>query len=85
MDAEIASYRAAGDEHFAARAADLEDIRDRVLGHLTPGAAGPVIPAGSVVVAADLAYQRSVPPAVNEAASTAMLAGHAGIRVIERR
>src|SRR5277367_4295647 len=58
MDAEIASYRAAGDEHFAARAADLEDIRDRVLGHLTPGAAGPVIPAGSVVVAADLPISR---------------------------
>ena len=42
MDAEIAGYRAAGDDHFAARTADLEDIRDRVLGHLTPGAAGPV-------------------------------------------
>ena len=58
MDAEIAGYRAAGDDHFAARTADLEDIRDRVLGHLTPGAAGPVIPAGSVVVAADLPISR---------------------------
>jgi phosphoenolpyruvate-protein phosphotransferase (PTS system enzyme I) len=58
MDAEIAGYRDAGDDHFAARAADLEDIRDRVLGHLTPGAAGPVIPAGSVVVAADLPISR---------------------------
>jgi phosphotransferase system enzyme I (PtsI) len=58
MDAEIAGYRDAGDDHFAARTADLEDIRDRVLGHLTPGAAGPVIPAGSVVVAADLPISR---------------------------
>ena len=58
MDAEIAGYRAAGDDHFAARTADLEDIRDRVLGHLTQGAAGPVIPAGSVVVAADLPISR---------------------------
>jgi phosphotransferase system enzyme I (PtsI) len=58
MDAEIAGYRAAGDDHFAARTADLEDIRDRVLGHLTPGAAGPVIPAGSVVVASDLPISR---------------------------
>jgi phosphotransferase system enzyme I (PtsI) len=57
MDAEIAGYRAAGDDHFAARTADLEDIRDRVLGHLVPGA-GPVIPAGSVVVAADLSISR---------------------------
>jgi phosphoenolpyruvate-protein phosphotransferase (PTS system enzyme I) len=58
MDAEIAVYRDAGDDHFAARTADLEDIRDRVLGHLTPGAASPIIPAGSVVVAADLPISR---------------------------
>jgi len=58
MDAEIGGYRDAGDDHFAARTADLEDIRDRVLGHLTPGAASPVIPAGSVVVAADLPISR---------------------------
>jgi phosphoenolpyruvate-protein phosphotransferase (PTS system enzyme I) len=57
MDVEIDGYRA-GDEHFAARTADLEDIRDRVLGHLTPGAASPIIPAGSVVVAADLPISR---------------------------
>ena len=35
---EIAGYRDAGDDHFSARTADLEDIRDRVLGHLEPGA-----------------------------------------------
>src|ERR1700728_3737535 len=32
MDAEIDGYRAAGDDHFVARTADLEAIRDRVLG-----------------------------------------------------
>ena len=58
MDAEIAGYRDAGDDHFAARTADLEDIRDRVLGHLAPGGAGPAIPAGSVVAAADLPISR---------------------------
>jgi phosphotransferase system enzyme I (PtsI) len=58
MEAEIAGYRDAGDEHFAARAADLEDIRDRVLGHLEPGAAGPAVPDGAVVVAADLPVSR---------------------------
>src|SRR5271165_5178699 len=32
MEVEIAGYRKAGDDHFSARTADLEDIRDRVLG-----------------------------------------------------
>jgi phosphoenolpyruvate-protein phosphotransferase (PTS system enzyme I) len=58
MAVEIAGYRAAEDDHFAARTADLEDIRDRVLGHLTPDAPIPVIPAGSVVVATDLPISR---------------------------
>ena len=58
MEVEIAGYRDAGDDHFSARTADLEDIRDRVLGHLEPGAPGAVIPDGSVVVAADLPISR---------------------------
>ena len=58
MEVEIAGYRDAGDDHFSARTADLEDIRDRVLGHLEPGAASAVIPDGSVVVAADLPISR---------------------------
>ncbi len=31
LDAQIADYRAAGDEYFRARSADLVDLRDRVL------------------------------------------------------
>jgi phosphoenolpyruvate-protein phosphotransferase (PTS system enzyme I) len=58
MADEISGYRAGDDVYFSARAADLEDIRDRVLGHLTPGADGPPIPGGSVVVAADLPLSR---------------------------
>jgi phosphotransferase system enzyme I (PtsI) len=58
MEVEIAGYRDAGDDHFSARTADLEDIRDRVLGHLEPGAAGAVIPDGAVLVAADLPISR---------------------------
>jgi phosphotransferase system enzyme I (PtsI) len=58
MEVEIAGYRDAGDDHFSARTADLEDIRDRVLGHLEPGAASAVVPDGSVVVAADLPISR---------------------------
>lgn len=37
MDGEIAGYELAEDEYFRARAADLRDIRDRVLRHLTGG------------------------------------------------
>ena len=58
MEVEIAGYRDAGDDHFSARTADLEDIRDRVLGHLEPGAAGAAIPDGAVLVAADLPISR---------------------------
>ena len=58
MEVEIAGYRDAEDDHFSARTADLEDIRDRVLGHLEPGAASAAIPDGSVLVAADLPISR---------------------------
>ncbi len=58
MNVEIAGYRDASNDYFSARTADLEDIRDRVLAHLTPGAAAPVIPPGAVVVAADLPISR---------------------------
>jgi phosphoenolpyruvate-protein phosphotransferase (PTS system enzyme I) len=58
MGDEISGYRTGEDAYFSARAADLEDIRDRVLGHLTPGANGAPIPGGSVVVATDLPLSR---------------------------
>src|ERR1700733_8719599 len=58
MADEISGYRGAEDPYFSARAADLEDIRDRVLGHLAPAADGAPIPSGSVVVAADLPLSR---------------------------
>ncbi|MEA2949925.1 MAG: phosphoenolpyruvate-protein phosphotransferase system enzyme, partial [Alphaproteobacteria bacterium] len=35
LDAEITGYRSADDEYFRARAADLVDIRDRVLARLS--------------------------------------------------
>ena len=58
MAAEIAGYSNADDAYFAARTADLEDIRDRVLGHLSPGATNAAIPGGAVVVAPDLPLSR---------------------------
>jgi phosphotransferase system enzyme I (PtsI) len=57
LDREIAGYAAADDEYFRARAADLEDIRDRVLDELTGAGAGE-IPPGCVVFAEDLTPSR---------------------------
>jgi phosphotransferase system enzyme I (PtsI) len=57
LDAQIAEYRDAADAYFAARASDLRDMRDRVLRRLG-GAALAAIPAGAIVVAADLAPSR---------------------------
>ena len=54
LDAEIAGYRAAEDEYFRARAADLVDIRDRVLAHLSGVDTVARIAGGSVVAADDI-------------------------------
>src|SRR5258707_9790879 len=44
MQQEIAGYETSEDEYFRARAADLYDIRDRVLAHLTGSATATAIP-----------------------------------------
>jgi phosphotransferase system enzyme I (PtsI) len=48
MDAEIAGYAAARDAHFAARTADLEDLRDRVQALLAPAPPRAGGPAGAL-------------------------------------
>src|SRR5271155_1342735 len=53
IDPEIASYEAASDPYFRARASDLRDLRDRVLRHLA-GEADQVVPAGAIVAAEDM-------------------------------
>jgi phosphoenolpyruvate-protein phosphotransferase (PTS system enzyme I) len=53
IDPEIASYDAAEDPYFRARASDLRDLRDRVLRHLA-GESDQVVPAGVIVVADDM-------------------------------
>src|SRR5262249_7458955 len=40
IQTEIDHYESASDEHFRARASDLKDLRDRVLGHLTGAESG---------------------------------------------
>lgn len=54
LDVEIAGYRAADDEYFRARAADIIDIRDRVLAHLSGVDTVPEIEDGSIVAGDDM-------------------------------
>lgn len=54
LDAEIAGYESSDDDYFRARAADLRDLRDRVLAALT-GAAVQTIPKGVIYLADDIA------------------------------
>ncbi|MDR3465120.1 MAG: phosphoenolpyruvate--protein phosphotransferase [Xanthobacteraceae bacterium] len=54
LDAEIADYGAADDEHFRARTADLVDIRDRVLAQLNGVDRAAAIPAGAIVACDDI-------------------------------
>jgi phosphotransferase system enzyme I (PtsI) len=58
LDAEIETYRAADDEYFRARSADLEDIRDTVLDHLSGSHAAFSVPPGAIIAARDLAPSR---------------------------
>src|ERR1700730_18018583 len=53
IDPEIASYEAADDPYFRARASDLRDLRDRVLRHLA-GEADQTVPPGVIVAADDI-------------------------------
>jgi phosphotransferase system enzyme I (PtsI) len=54
LDHEIAGYDGSDDEYFRARAADLRDLRDRVLWHLA-GGAGRKPAAGAILVGEDIA------------------------------
>jgi phosphoenolpyruvate-protein phosphotransferase (PTS system enzyme I) len=58
MREEIAGYENSEDEYFRARAADLRDICDRVLAHLTGAAIQATVPSGAIVTAQDLAPSR---------------------------
>jgi phosphoenolpyruvate-protein phosphotransferase (PTS system enzyme I) len=53
--AQIADYEGAGDDYFRARASDLRDLRDRVLGHLTGSGRGSPRARGAVLAGEDIA------------------------------
>lgn len=55
LNAEIDGYRASADEHFRARAADLEDIRERALARLFGARKRAPVTGGEIIVADDLA------------------------------
>ena len=57
MDLQIEDYQSSDSEYFRARAADLRDLCERVLGHLA-GNSLEAIPRGAIVVADDLAPSR---------------------------
>jgi len=57
LDAQITDYMSASDAYFRGRAADLEDLRDRVL-DLLSGVESAPIPPGAIVSAEDLAPSR---------------------------
>ncbi len=77
LDAHIAGYGAADDAYTAARAADLEDIKARVLALLRGTAAAELRPPpGAVVVADDLAPSRFLVVAAKAPAGIALVRGH---------
>lgn len=53
LNAEIAGYEASEDDYFRARAADLQDMRDRVLRHVTGEVEAATVP-GAVLVGEDI-------------------------------
>jgi phosphotransferase system enzyme I (PtsI) len=57
LDAEIVGYELSDDDYFRARAADLKDIRDRVLRNLA--GIGQAMPRGGAILAAD-----DIPPSL---------------------
>ncbi len=53
LDREVADYAAGEDDYLRARAADLVDLRDRVLAALLGGEGGLELPSGPAILAAD--------------------------------
>jgi phosphotransferase system enzyme I (PtsI) len=58
MGAESANYKSSEEEYFRARAADIDDIGERVHRHLTGDSAEASVPPGAIVAAVDLTPSR---------------------------
>jgi phosphotransferase system enzyme I (PtsI) len=77
MEAEAAGYESSGDEYFRARAADLNDIRDRVLAALAGSDLVAGVPPGAIVAAVDLAPSRFLAIDWSHGGALALTAGSA--------
>lgn len=82
LDAEIADYAAGEDEYFRARAADLTDLRDRVLAALGgPAESRGETPAGAILAAEDLTPSRFLATDWSRFGGAALKAGSAASHV----
>ena len=77
---EIASYDMSADEYFRARAADLKDIRDRVLRALA-GETGATAPSGTILTGEDLAPSLFLESDWTQGGAIALTAGSASSHV----
>ncbi|MET0599916.1 MAG: phosphoenolpyruvate--protein phosphotransferase [Mesorhizobium sp.] len=80
LEDEIAGYETAEDGYFRARAADLKDIRDQVLHHLTPHGAA-ALPAGAIAFGDDMAPTRFLEIDWSQGGGIALSAGSAASHV----
>jgi phosphotransferase system enzyme I (PtsI) len=71
---QIATYAEADHDYFRARAADLTDLRDRVLRNLS-GAAAEVLPAGAILAGEDLTPTRFLETDWSKGGGIALAAG----------
>jgi phosphotransferase system enzyme I (PtsI) len=77
---QIATYAEADDEYFRARAADLMDLRDRVLRNLS-GAEADVLPAGAILAGEDLTPTRFLETDWSRGGGIALSSGSAASHV----
>jgi phosphotransferase system enzyme I (PtsI) len=77
MKAEASGYETSDDEYFRARAADIRDISERVLAHLTGSNADADVPPGAIIAAVDLAPSRFLSIDWSKGGALALTAGSA--------
>lgn len=77
---QIATYAETEDEYFRARAADLTDLRDRVLRNLSGSAAHP-LPAGAIITGDDITPTRFLETDWSAGGGIALAAGSAASHV----
>jgi len=80
LNAEIAGYETSDQYYFRARAADIRDIRDRVLRALTADA-GAAVPAGAILIGDDIAPTRFLETDWNHGGGIALSKGSAASHV----